>query len=74
MNNTELTLDQELSLNELEDISGGLCPASMLVGAMFATFVIGAVAAEKAGSPGSFKSSFGGKDKNKKKNKKQEDN
>ena len=60
------TIDQELSLVEMEELNGGTFGAGVLVGALAATYVIGFIGAQKHGMPGSPKSSFGwGKKKDK---------
>tara|TARA_Y100001968_G_scaffold317300_1_gene346147 strand:+ start:145 stop:396 length:252 start_codon:yes stop_codon:yes gene_type:complete len=55
-------VDQELSLTDLEDVTGGSFGIGVLVGAWMATIIIGMIAAEKAGMPGSTKSAFGRRD------------
>jgi hypothetical protein len=55
------SIDQELSLEEMEELNGGTFGGGVVVGALAATFIIGAIGAEKKGMPGSFKRLFGKK-------------
>ena len=55
------SIDQELSLEEMETLNGGTFGAGVLVGALAATAIIGIIGSEKKGMPGSAKRLFGKK-------------
>ena len=58
------SINQELSLEEMEELNGGTFGGGVVVGALAATFIIGAIGAEKKGMPGSFTRLFGKKNNN----------
>ena len=55
------TIDQELTLEEMEDVNGGTFGAGVVVGALAVLVIKGIIDAEREGTPGSTKSAFGRK-------------